>query len=140
MTSESATLYNALERAIGEEPARLLMERIEQTDEVATKADVADLRRTTKKEIAELRTRMDAGFEMVDQRLAVIDQRFATIDQQFERIDERFEKIDQRFEKLDDRLFQFHETLRGYSRTFVTTQAASIVGAVGLAVAMIKFL
>lgn len=49
-----------------------------------------------------------------------------------------FEKIDQQFAKVGDRLFQFHETFRGYSRTYVTTQAASIVGAVGLGVALIK--
>ncbi|MGF1616692.1 MAG: hypothetical protein ACFCU2_02625 [Acidimicrobiia bacterium] len=73
----------------------------------------------TKDDVADLRTDMNLGFE---------------------RVDARFEKLEGRFEKIDDRLYQFHETLRGYSRTFVTTQVASIIGAVGLAVGIIKFL
>jgi hypothetical protein len=123
MTSEWVELYNALEKAIGPNPARILMDRIQEPTDQATKADLADLRQfmveefATKSELAGFRGEMIHGFE---------------------KIDERFEKIDERFEKIDDRLFQFHETLRGYSRTFVTTQAASIVGAVGLAVALIK--
>lgn len=91
------------------------MERIHESADLATKADVTDLR-----------TDMNLGFERVDAR--------------FEKIEGRFEQIESRFEKIDDRLFHFHESLRGYSRTFVTTQVASIIGAVGLAVGIIKFL
>lgn len=122
MTSERANLYNALEQAIGREPARFLMERIEESDDAATQL-----------ELATLRTEMVNGFAQVDERFQKVDERFDNVDQQLE-------KIDHRFEKIDDRLFQFHETLRGYSRTSVTTQAASIVGAVGLAVALFKVL
>jgi hypothetical protein len=100
------------------------MERIDPIDGMATKADLEALSQSLLAHLADLRKDMNVGFQRVDL--------------QFERIDLQFEKIDQRFEKIDDRLFQFHETLRGYSRTFVTTQAASIVGAVGLAVALIK--
>lgn len=97
------------------------MERIHETGDLATKAEVAELGRD-----------MNLRFERVDTR-------FDAVDVRFDAIDARFEKIDARFEKLDDRLFQFHETLRGYSRTFVTAQVTSIIGAVGLAVGIIKF-
>jgi hypothetical protein len=44
MTSERASLYNALEKAIGRAPTRLLMERIDAIDEMAIRADLEDLR------------------------------------------------------------------------------------------------
>jgi hypothetical protein len=104
------------------------MDRIQEPSDQATKADIDGLRQFMADALA---TKRD---------LERVEGHFLRIDAQFEKIDAQFEKIDARFEKADDRLFQFHETLRGYSRTFVTTQAASIVGAVGLAVALIKIL
>ncbi len=86
---------------------------------MATKSNLEDLRHSVLEQIAVLRSEINVGFEKVDRQ---------------------FEKMEDRFITIDDRLFQFHETLRGYSRTFVTTQAASIFGAVGLAVAMIKLI
>lgn len=135
MTSERAELYNALEQVIGKEPARMLMERIHETGDLATKAEVAELGRDMNLRFE----RVDARFDAVDARFDAVDARFERVDARFDPIDARLEKIDARFEKLDDRLFQFHETLRGYSRTFVTAQVTSIIGAVGLAVGIIKF-
>ncbi len=131
MTSERTRLYNALEKILGSEPTRLLMERIDPIDQFATKADLNEMGRS-------IRGDFETRFEAVDRRLETIDLRFVAIDERFDNIDRQFENIAKQFEKVDDRLCQFHETLRGYSRTFVTTQAASIVGAVGLAVTLIK--
>ncbi len=117
--AETASLYAALEQALGREPAETLMEQLPTGGRVATKDDLKTL------EVA-LRGDFDAQFEKIDAR--------------FEKIDARFEKIDARFEKIDDRLYDFHETLRSYARTFLVVQTATVFGVAGIVLGITQLL
>ncbi len=110
--AETASLYAALEQALGREPAETLMEQLPTGGRVATKDDLKTL------EVA-LRGDFDA---------------------QFEKIDARFEKIDARFEKIDDRLYDSHETLRSYARTFLVVQTATVFGVAGIVLGITQLL
>ncbi len=54
--------------------------------------------------------------------------------------DSRFDRIDARFEKIDDRLYDFHETLRSYARTFLLVQTATVFGVAGIVLGITQLL
>ncbi len=88
-----ADLYTGLREVLGRDRAETLMAYLptfEPTD-VATKADVENLRQE-----------MDRRFDEMDRRFEQVDQRFAQIDQRFEQVDQRFADVNGRL----DRLFQ----------------------------------
>jgi len=97
--AETASLYAALEQALGREPAETLMEQLPTGGRVATKDDLRALE-----------------------------------------VDAQFEKIDARFERIDDRLYDFHETLRSYARTFLVVQTATVFGVAGIVLGITQLL
>ncbi len=96
--AKTASLYAALEQALGPEPAETLMEQLPTGGRVATKDDLKAL------EVA-LRGDFDAQFE-----------------------------------KIDDRLYDFHETLRSYARTFLVVQTATVFGVAGIVLGITQLL
>ena len=77
-------LYSELERVLGSEHAKTLMNHLPQhpADEAATKADIARLEASTKADIARLEDRFD--------------ERFSRLEDRFDRLDERMDRM-QRF-------------------------------------------
>jgi archaellum component FlaC len=131
--AETASLYAALEQVLGRESAETLMEQLPRGGRVATKEDIGALEVT-------LRGDFDSRFDSIDAQFEKIDTRFDRIDAQFEKIDTRFERIDTRFEKIDDRLYDFHETLRSYARTFLVVQTATVFGVAGIVLGITQLL
>jgi hypothetical protein len=109
---ETASLYAALEQVLGREPAETLMEQLPAGGHVATKNDIRALEVTLR----------------------------GDFDSRFDRIDAQFEKIDARFEKIDDRLYDFHESLRSYARTFLVVQTATVFGVAGIVLGITQLL
>ena len=110
--AETASLYAALEQVLGREPAETLMEQLPAGGHVATQKDIRALEVTLR----------------------------GDLDSSFDRIDARFEKIDARFEKIDHRLYDFHETLRSYARTFLVVQTATVFGVAGIVLGITQLL
>ena len=110
--AETASLYAALEQVLGREPAETLMEQLPAGGHVATQKDIRALEVTLR----------------------------GDLDSRFDRIDARFEKIDARFEKIDARLYDFHETLRSYARTFLVVQTATVFGVAGIVLGITQLL
>ena len=110
--AETASLYAALEQVLGREPAETLMEQLPAGGHVATQKDIRALEVTLR----------------------------GDLDSRFDRIDARFEKINARFEKIDDRLYDFHETLRSYARTFLVVQTATVFGVAGIVLGITQLL
>ncbi len=54
--------------------------------------------------------------------------------------DSRFDRIDAQFEKIDDRLYDFHESLRSYARTFLVVQTATVFGVAGIVLGITQLL
>ncbi len=131
--AETASLYAALEQVLGRESAETLMEQLPGGGRVATKEDIGALEVT-------LRGDFDSKFDSIDARFEKIDTRFDRIDARFEKIDTRFDRIDARFEKIDDRLYDFHETLRSYARTFLVVQTATVFGVAGIVLGITQLL
>lgn len=109
---ETASLYAALEQVLGREPAETLMEQLPAGGHVATKNDIRALEVTL----------------------------HGDFNSRFDRIDAQFEKIDARFEKIDDRLYDFHESLRSYARTFLVVQTATVFGVAGIVLGITQLL
>ncbi len=110
--AETASLYAALEQVLGREPAETLMEQLPAGGHVATKKDIRALEVTLR----------------------------GDLDSRFNGIDAQFEKIDTRFEKIDDRLYDFHESLRSYARTFLVVQTATVFGVAGIVLGITQLL
>jgi archaellum component FlaC len=145
--AETASLYAALEQVLGRESAETLMEQLPRGGRVATKEDIGALEVTLRGDFDSRFDSIDAQFEKIDTRFdridaqfEKIDTRFDRIDAQFEKIDTRFERIDTRFEKIDDRLYDFHETLRSYARTFLVVQTATVFGVAGIVLGITQLL
>ncbi|MFV1960621.1 MAG: hypothetical protein ACC658_02190 [Acidimicrobiia bacterium] len=98
------------------------MERLPDPQGLATKNDLKELG-------SELRAEMGG-----------INHRLTGIEGKLEGIDGQFEKIDARFEKIDDRLYDFHESLRSYARTFVIAQTATVFGVSGIVLGITQLL
>lgn len=88
--------------------------------------------------VADLATRMDAGFaavarrfEAVDHRFEVIDKRFEAIDRRLEAIDGRFEVMDQRFVRMDQRIDALHERLDRWFQRMFGVQIAILIAVLG---------
>ncbi len=54
--------------------------------------------------------------------------------------DSRFDRIDAQFEKINDRLYDFHESLRSYARTFLVVQTATVFGVAGIVLGITQLL
>jgi septal ring factor EnvC (AmiA/AmiB activator) len=131
-------LFLALERAIGTDPARTLMEQLppRRWDDLATHDG-----------LARLEARFDQRFAQVDQRFAQVDQRFAQVDQRFERVEERLTgiehqlvRIDERFVSLEHRLLaEFRGEFVAHSRLMFFSMVGAIFTAASLAFAAVRF-
>lgn len=109
------SLHVRLREVLGDEQAATLMELLPpDREQLATKADLSDLKTELKADIADLRTELKADISQLNERM------------------DRMESLMVRF---DERLWEFHGALRSQTRTFVTATVSSMIGVGGLAFA-----
>jgi predicted nuclease with TOPRIM domain len=99
-------LYDRLEEVLGAEPARILMQQLPPTGEVATRSDMRDLG-----------DRMDR------------------LEDRMDRLEDRMDRLESHMDRFDDRLHDFHGALREQTRIFVLASIGTMVTLAGIAFA-----
>ncbi len=131
-----ADLYTGLTEVLGRERAETLMAYLptfEPTD-IATKADVEDLRQDMHRRFDE----MDRRFQQIDQRFEHVDQRFIQMEERFIQMEKRFLGMEHRFDEMesrfDDRFAAINGRLDRLFQTLVAGLFVIIAAMVGLVV------
>lgn len=107
-------LYSELERVLGSEHARTLMNHLPQhpSDEAATRGDLEGLER-----------RMEPRFQGMEGRFDRMEGRFDRMEDRFDRMEERFDRMEERFE---DRFERLAERIDRMQRFYVGTTVGSM--------------
>lgn len=112
-------LRTSLRKAVGEQEADTLMEKLTSIEEV--------------------RAEMHMEFAMVSARFTEVDSRFNQVDARFNQVDARFNQVDARFNKVDEQFVSLETQLLAMQKTFVkwgaTLSISLFVTAVGVIVA-----
>ncbi len=112
-------LRASLRKAVGEQEADTLMEKLTSIEEV--------------------RAEMHMEFAMVSARFTEVDSRFNQVDARFNQVDARFNQVDARFNKVDEQFVSLETQLLAMQKTFVkwgaTLTISLFVTAVGVIVA-----
>ncbi len=112
-------LRASLRKAVGEQEADTLMEKLTSIEEV--------------------RAEMHLEFAMVSARFNDVDSRFNEVDARFNQVDARFNQVDARFNKVDEQFVSLETQLLAMQKTFVkwgaTLTISLFVTAVGVIVA-----
>jgi molybdopterin converting factor small subunit len=112
-------LRASLRKAVGEQEADTLMEKLTSIEEV--------------------RAEMHMEFAMVSARFNDVDSRFNEVDARFNQVDARFNQVDARFNKVDEQFVSLETQLLAMQKTFVkwgaTLTISLFVTAVGVIVA-----
>ena len=126
-------LRASLRKAVGEQEADTLMEKLTSIEEVRAEMHM---------EFAMVSARfndVDSRFNQVDARFAQIDTRFNGVDARFNQVDARFNQVDARFNKVDEQFVSLETQLLAMQKTFVkwgaTLTISLFVTAVGVIVA-----
>jgi hypothetical protein len=115
-TRDRDSLYVRLREVLGDEQAATLMELLPpDREQLATKADVLDVKTELRADLAELRTDVSL-------------------------LNERMDRMESLMVMFDERLWEFHGALRSQTRTFVTATVSSMMGVGGLAFAAAAFI
>ena len=124
-------LYVRLREVLGDEQAATLMELLPpDREQLATKADLSDVKTELKADLADLRTELKA--DLADLRTE-LKADIATLQSDVA-------ELKASMVKLDERLWEFHGALRAQTRTFVTATVSSMIGVGGLAFAAAAFI
>ena len=112
-------LRASLRKAVGEQEADTLMEKLTSIEEV--------------------RAEMHMEFAMVSARFNDVDSRFNEVDARFNEVDARFNEVDARFNEVDEQFVSLETQLLAMQKTFVkwgaTLTISLFVTAVGVIVA-----
>ncbi len=112
-------LRASLRKAVGEQEADTLMEKLTSIEEV--------------------RAEMHMEFAMVSARFNDVDSRFNEVDARFNQVDARVNQVDARFNKVDEQFVSLETQLLAMQKTFVkwgaTLTISLFVTAVGVIVA-----
>jgi len=112
-------LRASLRKAVGEQEADTLMEKLTSIEEV--------------------RAEMHMEFAMVSARFNEVDSRFNQVDARFNQVDARFNQVDERFNQVDERFVSLETQILTMQKTFVkwgaTLSISLFVTAVGVIVA-----
>lgn len=117
------SLYVRLREVLGDEQAATLMELLPpDREQLATKADLSDVKTELKAGVAELKADVaDLRADFASLKSDVADLKSSMV-------------------KFDERLWEFHGALRSQTRTFVTATVSSMIGVGGLAFAAAAFI
>lgn len=122
---ERNALYERLREVLGEANTATMEAMFDAREDLATKDDLALLSRELRSEMGELRSDLRGEIGQVRNELAFLRQelelKYAT-------------KAD-----LVDMKNSFDETFHSYVRTFIATQAATVVGVTGIVYALVRF-
>jgi len=109
-------LRASLRKAVGEQEADTLMEKLTSIEEV--------------------RAEMHMEFAMVSARFNEVDSRFNQVDARFNQVDARFNQVDERFNQVDERFVSLETQILTMQKTFVkwgaTLSISLFVTAVGV--------
>ena len=126
-------LRASLRKAVGEQEADTLMEKLTSIEEVRAEMHM---------EFAMVSARFnetDSRFNEVDARFNQVDARFNQVDEHFNEVDARFNQIDTRFNGVDGQFIGINAQLLVMQKTFVkwgaTLSISLFVTAVGVIVA-----
>ena len=126
-------LRASLRKAVGEQEADTLMEKLTSIEEVRAEMHM---------EFAMVSARFnetDSRFNEVDARFNQVDARFNQVDEHFNEVDARFNQIDTRFNGVDGQFIGINAQLLAMQKTFVkwgaTLSISLFVTAVGVIVA-----
>jgi predicted nuclease with TOPRIM domain len=118
-----------LREVLGDEQAATLMELLPpDREQLATKADILDLKTELRADLAELKTELKAD-------VTELRSEFAELRADVSLLNERMDRMESLMVKFDERLWEFHGALRSQTRTFVTATVSSMMGVGGLAFA-----
>jgi len=98
-------LRASLRKAVGEQEADTLMEKLTSIEEVRAEMHM---------EFA----MVSARFNEVDARFNEVDARFNQVDARFNEVGERFNKVDERFVSLETQILTMQKTLVRWGATF----------------------
>jgi predicted nuclease with TOPRIM domain len=123
------SLYVKLREVLGDEQAATLMELLPpDREQLATKADILDLKTELRADLAELKTELKAD-------VTELRSEFGELRADVSLLNERMDRMESLMVKFDERLWEFHGALRSQTRTFVTATVSSMMGVGGLAFA-----
>jgi predicted nuclease with TOPRIM domain len=123
------SLYVKLREVLGDKQAATLMELLPpDREQLATKADILDLKTELRADLAELKTELKAD-------VTELRSEFGELRADVSLLNERMDRMESLMVKFDERLWEFHGALRSQTRTFVTATVSSMMGVGGLAFA-----
>jgi predicted nuclease with TOPRIM domain len=146
------SLYVKLREVLGDEQAATLMELLPpDREQLATKADILDVKTELKADLTDLRTALKADVTNLKTELkadgAELRSEFAELRSEFAELrtdvsllNERMDRMESLMVKFDERLWEFHGALRSQTRTYVTATVSSMMGVGGLAFAAAAFM
>lgn len=122
---DQLALRSRLEEVLGRENATTLFAMFAQRDDLATKDDLAAVRDDLKTEIAEVRDELKTGMAALrDEMKTEIAMVRSDLTSFRVEVEHRFATKDDLFAVVNN----FNEAMRGYVRTFIVVQAATVVG------------
>ena len=130
-----AALRSRLEEVLGQEHAATLMTMLPRGDDLATNSDLAAVRDDLKGEISSVRDELRGEISSVrDELRADIAGVRSELGALQARIEHRYATKDDLLELRRD----FDVSLRSFVRTFIATQAATVVGMTGIFYALVR--
>jgi hypothetical protein len=127
MTSqqEQITLQEKLREVLGGGPAATLMSMLPHTDDLATKADLFEVRQALRSDMASLKEELKGEMASIRTEVAFLRQ-----------------EMELKYATKDDLLAAvngFNDTMAGHVRTFIVVQAATVVGMSGILFGLLRF-
>jgi archaellum component FlaC len=144
MESENEIRLRAsLRKAVGDQEADTLMEKLTSIEEVRAEMHMESARFTDMdsrfNEVDARFNEVDARFNEVDARFNQVDARFNQVDARFNQVDAHFNQVDAHFNKVDEHFVTLESQLLAMQKTFVkwgaTMSISLFVTAVGVIVA-----
>lgn len=126
MTVERHTeLQDRLREVLGEQPAATLWGMLPGREDLATKTDLSELENSLRGEVVGVREELNGEISELRTDLAMLHTE----------ITHRYATRDDLFAVVND----FNEGMRGYVRTFIVVQAATVVGMSGILFGLLRF-
>ena len=133
-------LRASLRKAVGEQEADTLMEKLTSIEEVRAEMHMEFAMVSARfNDVDSHFNQVDARFTQIDTRFNEVDARFNQVDARFNEVDARFNQIDTRFNSVDGQFIGINAQMLAMQKTFVrwgaTLTISLFVTAVGVIVA-----
>ena len=114
-------LRASLRKAVGEQEADTLMEKLTSIEEVRAEMHM---------EFAMVSARfndVDSRFNQVDARFNQVDARFNQVDERFNQVDERFNQVDKHFVTLEKQMLTMEKKLIKWLASFTVSLFVAVI-------------